>query len=103
MVDYWADWVLLLSARRWHGRDVERLEGANGRVGKTGTNWWVTTCFVTNVDRLQRSIDSIANAIHQGEPDWYMTETIAAVNLGRPQRQKHHEPPFRVRRKTTRC
>ena len=88
MVDYWADWVKkypIISLE--DGMDEDDWSGwkaLTDRVGKQ-TQLVGDDLFVTNVDRLQRGIDeNIANAILiKVNQIGTLTETIAAVNLGR--------------------
>ena len=88
MVDYWADWVKkypIISLE--DGMDEDDWTGWKNlteRVGKQ-TQLVGDDLFVTNVDRLQRGIDeNIANAILiKVNQIGTLTETIAAVNLGR--------------------
>jgi len=88
MVDYWADWVKkypIISLE--DGMDEDDWSGWKAlteRVGKQ-TQLVGDDLFVTNVDRLQRGIDEgIANAILiKVNQIGTLTETIAAVNLGR--------------------
>ena len=88
MVDYWADWVKkypIISLE--DGMDEDDWTGWKAlteRVGKQ-TQLVGDDLFVTNVDRLQRGIDEgIANAILiKVNQIGTLTETIAAVNLGR--------------------
>ena len=88
MVDYWADWVKkypIISLE--DGMDEDDWSGWKAlteRVGKQ-TQLVGDDLFVTNVDRLQRGIDeNIANAILiKVNQIGTLTETIAAVNLGR--------------------
>ena len=88
MVDYWADWVKkypIISLE--DGMDEDDWAGwksLTDRVGKQ-TQLVGDDLFVTNVDRLQRGIDeNIANAILiKVNQIGTLTETIAAVNLGR--------------------
>ncbi len=88
MVDYWADWVKkypIISLE--DGMDEDDWSGwkfLTERVGKQ-TQLVGDDLFVTNVDRLQRGIDEgIANAILiKVNQIGTLTETIAAVNLGR--------------------
>ena len=88
MVDYWADWVKkypIISLE--DGMDEDDWAGWKNlteRVGKQ-TQLVGDDLFVTNVDRLQRGIDeNIANAILiKVNQIGTLTETIAAVNLGR--------------------
>ena len=88
MVDYWADWVKkypIVSLE--DGMDEDDWSGwkaLTDRVGKQ-TQLVGDDLFVTNVDRLQRGIDeNIANAILiKVNQIGTLTETIAAVNLGR--------------------
>lgn len=88
MVDYWADWVKkypIISLE--DGMDEDDWSGWKSlteRVGKQ-TQLVGDDLFVTNVDRLQRGIDeNIANAILiKVNQIGTLTETIAAVNLGR--------------------
>ncbi|MDQ2772166.1 MAG: phosphopyruvate hydratase [Bacteroidota bacterium] len=88
MVDYWADWVKkypIISLE--DGMDEDDWSGWKSlteRVGKQ-TQLVGDDLFVTNVDRLQRGIDEgIANAILiKVNQIGTLTETIAAVNLGR--------------------
>ena len=88
MVDYWADWMKkypIISLE--DGMDEDDWSGWKAlteRVGKQ-TQLVGDDLFVTNVDRLQRGIDeNIANAILiKVNQIGTLTETIAAVNLGR--------------------
>ena len=88
MVDYWADWMKkypIISLE--DGMDEDDWSGWKSlteRVGKQ-TQLVGDDLFVTNVDRLQRGIDEgIANAILiKVNQIGTLTETIAAVNLGR--------------------
>ncbi|GAC1598715.1 MAG: phosphopyruvate hydratase [Hymenobacter sp.] len=88
MVDYWADWVKkypIISLE--DGMDEDDWSGWKAlteRVGKQ-TQLVGDDLFVTNVDRLQRGIDEgIANSILiKVNQIGTLTETIAAVNLGR--------------------
>ena len=88
MVDYWADWVKkypIISLE--DGMDEDDWSGwrsLTDRVGKQ-TQLVGDDLFVTNVDRLQRGIDEgIANSILiKVNQIGTLTETIAAVNLGR--------------------
>ena len=88
MVDYWADWVKkypIISLE--DGMDEDDWSGWKNlteRVGKQ-TQLVGDDLFVTNVDRLQRGIDEgIANSILiKVNQIGTLTETIAAVNLGR--------------------
>ncbi len=88
MVDYWADWMKkypIISLE--DGMDEDDWSGWKSlteRVGKQ-TQLVGDDLFVTNVDRLQRGIDeNIANAILiKVNQIGTLTETIAAVNLGR--------------------
>lgn len=88
MVDYWADWVKrypIISLE--DGMDEDDWAGWKSlteRVGKQ-TQLVGDDLFVTNVDRLQRGIDEgIANSILiKVNQIGTLTETIAAVNLGR--------------------
>lgn len=88
MVDYWADWVKkypIISLE--DGMDEDDWSGWKAlteRVGKQ-TQLVGDDLFVTNVERLQRGIDEkIANAILiKVNQIGTLTETIAAVNLGR--------------------
>ncbi|MCC3154300.1 phosphopyruvate hydratase [Hymenobacter sp. BT770] len=88
MVEYWADWVKkypIISLE--DGMDEDDWSGwkaLTDRVGKQ-TQLVGDDLFVTNVDRLQRGIDEgIANSILiKVNQIGTLTETIAAVNLGR--------------------
>ncbi|HEX8329204.1 MAG TPA: phosphopyruvate hydratase [Hymenobacter sp.] len=88
MVDYWADWVKkypIISLE--DGMDEDDWTGwkaLTDRVGKQ-TQLVGDDLFVTNVDRLQRGIDEgIANSILiKVNQIGTLTETIAAINLGR--------------------
>ncbi len=88
MVDYWADWMKkypIISLE--DGMDEDDWSGWKSlteRVGKQ-TQLVGDDLFVTNVDRLQCGIDeNIANAILiKVNQIGTLTETIAAVNLGR--------------------
>ncbi|WP_375415938.1 phosphopyruvate hydratase [uncultured Hymenobacter sp.] len=88
MADYWADWVNKypiisledgMAEDDWAGWKLH-TESVGSRVQLVGDD-----LFVTNVDRLQRGIDEhIANAILiKVNQIGTLTETIAAVNLGR--------------------
>ena len=88
MADYWADWVRKypiisiedgMDEDDWAGWKLH-TESLGNKIQLVGDD-----LFVTNVDRLQRGIDeSIANAILiKVNQIGTLTETIAAVNLGR--------------------
>ena len=88
MVDYWADWVSKypiisiedgMDEDDWAGWKLH-TESLGNKIQLVGDD-----LFVTNVERLQRGIDEkIANAILiKVNQIGTLTETIAAVNLGR--------------------
>jgi len=88
MADYWADWVNKypiisiedgMDEDDWAGWKLH-TESLGHKIQLVGDD-----LFVTNVDRLQRGIDEdIANAILiKVNQIGTLTETIAAVNLGR--------------------
>jgi enolase len=88
MADYWADWVNKypiisiedgMDEDDWAGWKLH-TESLGHKIQLVGDD-----LFVTNVDRLQRGIDeNIANAILiKVNQIGTLTETIAAVNLGR--------------------
>jgi enolase len=88
MADYWADWVNKypiisiedgMDEDDWAGWKLH-TESLGNKIQLVGDD-----LFVTNVDRLQRGIDeNIANAILiKVNQIGTLTETIAAVNLGR--------------------
>ncbi|OGX82986.1 phosphopyruvate hydratase [Hymenobacter glacialis] len=88
MADYWADWVSKypiisiedgMDEDDWAGWKLH-TESLGNKIQLVGDD-----LFVTNVDRLQRGIDeNIANAILiKVNQIGTLTETIAAVNLGR--------------------
>ncbi|WP_426061320.1 phosphopyruvate hydratase [Hymenobacter sp. B1770] len=88
MADYWADWVSKypiisiedgMDEDDWAGWKLH-TESLGHKIQLVGDD-----LFVTNVDRLQRGIDeSIANAILiKVNQIGTLTETIAAMNLGR--------------------
>ena len=88
MADYWADWVSKypiisiedgMDEDDWAGWKLH-TESLGHKIQLVGDD-----LFVTNVDRLQRGIDEkIANAILiKVNQIGTLTETIAAVNLGR--------------------
>ena len=88
MVDYWADWVKkypIISLE--DGMDEDDWSGWKSLTERVGQQTQLVgdDLFVTNVDRLQRGIDEgIANAILiKVNQIGTLTETIAAVNLGR--------------------
>ena len=88
MVDYWADWVKkypIISLE--DGMDEDDWAGWKSLTERVGQQTQLVgdDLFVTNVDRLQRGIDEkIANAILiKVNQIGTLTETIAAVNLGR--------------------
>jgi enolase len=88
MVDYWADWVKkypIISLE--DGMDEDDWSGWKSLTERVGQKTQLVgdDLFVTNVDRLQRGIDEgIANAILiKVNQIGTLTETIAAVNLGR--------------------
>ena len=88
MVDYWADWVKkypIISLE--DGMDEDDWTGWKSLTDRVGQQTQLVgdDLFVTNVDRLQRGIDeNIANAILiKVNQIGTLTETIAAVNLGR--------------------
>ena len=88
MVDYWADWVKkypIISLE--DGMDEDDWSGWKSLTDRVGQQTQLVgdDLFVTNVDRLQRGIDeNIANAILiKVNQIGTLTETIAAVNLGR--------------------
>ena len=88
MVDYWADWVKkypIISLE--DGMDEDDWSGWKSLTERVGQQTQLVgdDLFVTNVDRLQRGIDeNIANAILiKVNQIGTLTETIAAVNLGR--------------------
>ncbi|WP_310392657.1 phosphopyruvate hydratase [Hymenobacter sp.] len=88
MVDYWADWVKkypIISLE--DGMDEDDWAGWKLHTESLGSKIQLVgdDLFVTNVDRLQRGIDEgIANAILiKVNQIGTLTETIAAVNLGR--------------------
>ncbi|WP_046246601.1 phosphopyruvate hydratase [Hymenobacter terrenus] len=88
MVDYWADWVkkypIISLEDGMNEDDWAGWKSLTDRVGKQ-TQLVGDDLFVTNVDRLQRGIDEgIANSILiKVNQIGTLTETIAAVNLGR--------------------
>ena len=88
MADYWADWVSKypiisiedgMDEDDWAGWKLH-TESLGNKIQLVGDD-----LFVTNVERLQRGIDEkIANAILiKVNQIGTLTETIAAVNLGR--------------------
>ncbi|MBD2767286.1 phosphopyruvate hydratase [Hymenobacter sp. BT664] len=88
MADYWVDWVNKypiisiedgMDEDDWAGWKLH-TESLGNKIQLVGDD-----LFVTNVDRLQRGIDeNIANAILiKVNQIGTLTETIAAVNLGR--------------------
>ena len=88
MADYWADWVSkypIISIE--DGMDEDDWAGWKLHTESLGSKIQLVCddLFVTNVDRLQRGIDEkIANAILiKVNQIGTLTETIAAVNLGR--------------------
>ena len=88
MADYWADWVSkypIISIE--DGMDEDDWAGWKLHTESLGSKIQLVgdDLFVTNVDRLQRGIDeNIANAILiKVNQIGTLTETIAAVNLGR--------------------
>ena len=88
MVDYWADWVQkypIISLE--DGMDEDDWAGWKSLTERVGQQTQLVgdDLFVTNVERLQRGIDEkIANAILiKVNQIGTLTETIAAVNLGR--------------------
>jgi len=88
MVDYWADWMKkypIISLE--DGMDEDDWTGWKALTERVGQQTQLVgdDLFVTNVDRLQRGIDEhIANAILiKVNQIGTLTETIAAVNLGR--------------------
>ena len=88
MVDYWADWVKkypIISLE--DGMDEDDWSGWKSLTERVGQQTQLVgdDLFVTNVDRLQRGIDeNIANAILiKVNQIGTLTETSAAVNLGR--------------------
>ena len=88
MADYWADWVSkypIISIE--DGMDEDDWAGWKLHTDSLGKKIQLVgdDLFVTNVDRLQRGIDEqIANAILiKVNQIGTLTETIAAVNLGR--------------------
>ena len=88
MVDYWADWVKkypIISLE--DGMDEDDWSGWKALTERVGQQTQLVgdDLFVTNVDRLQRGInEGIANAILiKVNQIGTLTETIAAVNLGR--------------------
>jgi len=88
MVDYWADWASkypIISIE--DGMDEDDWAGWKLHTESLGKKIQLVgdDLFVTNVDRLQRGIDEqIANAILiKVNQIGTLTETIAAVNLGR--------------------
>ena len=88
MADYWADWVRkypIISIE--DGMDEDDWAGWKLHTDSLGSKIQLVgdDLFVTNVDRLQRGIDEhIANAILiKVNQIGTLTETIAAVNLGR--------------------
>ena len=88
MADYWADWVNkypIISIE--DGMDEDDWAGWKLHTESLGSKIQLVgdDLFVTNVDRLQRGIDeNIANAILiKVNQIGTLTETIAAVNLGR--------------------
>ena len=88
MVDYWADWTKkypIISLE--DGMDEDDWTGWKALTERVGQQTQLVgdDLFVTNVDRLQRGIDEgIANAILiKVNQIGTLTETIAAVNLGR--------------------
>ena len=88
MVDYWADWVKkypIISLE--DGMDEDDWAGWKSLTERVGDKTQLVgdDLFVTNVSRLQRGIDEkIANAILiKVNQIGTLTETIAAVNLGR--------------------
>ncbi|MET4076082.1 phosphopyruvate hydratase [Hymenobacter sp. UYCo722] len=88
MVDYWADWMKkypIISLE--DGMDEDDWSGWKSLTERVGQQTQLVgdDLFVTNVDRLQRGIDeNIANAILiKVNQIGTLTETIAAVNLGR--------------------
>ena len=88
MVDYWADWASkypIISIE--DGMDEDDWAGWKLHTESLGSKIQLVgdDLFVTNVDRLQRGIDEkIANAILiKVNQIGTLTETIAAVNLGR--------------------
>ena len=88
MAAYWADWVdkyPIISIE--DGMDEDDWAGWKLHTESLGSKIQLVgdDLFVTNVDRLQRGIDeSIANAILiKVNQIGTLTETIAAVNLGR--------------------
>ena len=88
MVSYWADWVKkypIISIE--DGMDEDDWSGWKLMTERMGKQVQLVgdDLFVTNVDRLQRGIDEqIANAILiKVNQIGTLTETIAAVNLGR--------------------
>ena len=88
MVDYWADWVKkypIISLE--DGMDEDDWTGWKSLTDRVGQQTQLVgdDLFVTNVDRLQRGInEGIANSILiKVNQIGTLTETIAAVNLGR--------------------
>jgi enolase len=88
MADYWADWVSkypIISIE--DGMDEDDWAGWKLHTESLGKKIQLVgdDLFVTNVDRLQRGInEDIANAILiKVNQIGTLTETIAAVNLGR--------------------
>ena len=88
MVDYWADWVKkypIISLE--DGMDEDDWSGWKSLTDRVGQQTQLVgdDLFVTNVDRLQRGInEGIANSILiKVNQIGTLTETIAAVNLGR--------------------
>ena len=88
MVDYWADWAKkypIISIE--DGMDEDDWAGWKLHTESLGRKIQLVgdDLFVTNVDRLQRGIDEgIANSILiKVNQIGTLTETIAAVNLGR--------------------
>ena len=88
MVDYWADWASkypIISIE--DGMDEDDWAGWKLHTESLGKKIQLVgdDLFVTNVERLQRGIDEqIANAILiKVNQIGTLTETIAAVNLGR--------------------
>ncbi len=88
MVDYWADWVKkypIISLE--DGMDEDDWAGWKLHTESLGKKIQLVgdDLFVTNVERIQRGIDEgIANAILiKVNQIGTLTETIAAVNLGR--------------------